>query len=336
MTARDRPHDRARRYVGRFAPTPSGPLHFGSLLTAVASFLDARAHGGTWRLRIDDLDTPRSVPGASDGILRALDEHALHWDGPVAFQSDHVADYRGALAGLSRQALCFRCTCSRKDLRGHRIYPGTCRTRNVPPGRDTTVRIRVPNAEYAFEDRLQGRFAQCLAQATGDFVVARRDGLTAYQLAVVVDDAVMGVTDVVRGADLLDNTPRQLFLAEQLGFETPRYLHLPVIADRTGAKLSKRTMASTIGGGGLSSDGQASRAPSARSFAPAKTPTRLAPRLAPRLPVAPQQNLQWSLELLGLEPPQRATPGELLAWAVPRWDADRLPRGATLATWTSL
>lgn len=294
------PEDRPRRYVGRFAPTPSGPLHFGSLLTAVASFLDARAHGGTWRLRIDDLDTPRRVPGATEGILQALDEHALHWDGPVAFQSDHVAEHRAALAELSRQALCFRCTCSRKDLRGLRIYPGTCRTRDLPPGREAAVRIRVPHAEYAFKDRLQGRFAECLAQATGDFVVARRDGLTAYQLAVVADDAAMGVTDVVRGADLLDNTPRQLFLAERLGFAAPRYLHLPVIADRTGAKLSKRTAASTIGTG------------------------------------APERTLQWSLELLGLDPPQRAAPEELLAWAVPHWDADRLPRGATMANWTGL
>ncbi len=292
--------DRSRPYVGRFAPTPSGPLHFGSLLTAVASFLDARAHTGTWRLRIDDLDTPRKVPGANDSILRTLAEHALHWDGPVAFQSDHVADYRAALAELSRQGLSFRCTCSRKDLRGHRVYPGTCRTRDVPPGREAAVRIRVPDAEYVFEDRLQGRCAECLARATGDFVIARRDGLTAYQLAVVADDAAMRVTDVVRGADLLDSTPRQLFLAERLGFETPRYLHLPVIADRSGAKLSKRTAASTIES------------------------------------AHPEQNLQWSLELLGLEPPERATPEELLAWAVPRWNAERLPRGTTLATWTSL
>lgn len=300
MTARDLPGHRPRRYVGRFAPTPSGPLHFGSLLTAVASFLDARAHAGTWRLRIDDLDTPRSVPGATDGIRRTLAEHALHWDGPVAFQSDHVADYRAALSELSRQGLCFRCTCSRKDLRGHGVYPGTCRTRNVPPGPEAALRVHVPDVEYALEDRLQGRYAECLARATGDFVVARRDGLTAYQLAVVVDDAAMRVTDVVRGADLLDSTPRQLFLAERLGFETPRYLHLPVIADRNGEKLSKRTAASTIA------------------------------------PGHPGQDLQWSLELLGLEPPERGTPEELLAWAVPRWDAERLPRGTTLATWTSL
>ena len=300
MTARDLPGDGPRRYVGRFAPTPSGPLHFGSLITAVASFLDARAHAGTWRLRIDDLDAPRSVPGATDGILRTLAGHALHWDGPVAFQSDHVGDYRAALSELSRQGLSFRCTCSRKDLREHRVYPGTCRTRNVPSRREAAVRIRVPDAEYAFEDRLQGPYAECLARATGDFVVARRDGLTAYQLAVVVDDAAMDVTDVVRGADLLDNTPRQLFLAERLGFNAPRFLHLPVIADRTGAKLSKRTAASTIG------------------------------------VTAPDRNLQWTLQLLGLEPPQRATTEELLAWAVPRWDAERLPRSATLVTWTGL
>ena len=288
-------------YVGRFAPTPSGPLHFGSLLTAVASHLDARARQGAWRLRIDDLDAPRSVPGATDDILRALEAHALHWDGPVACQSDHVEHYRAALDALREQALCFRCTCSRKDLRGHRVYPGTCRRREPPATAEAAIRVRAPRAEYAFLDRLQGRFREHLADSAGDFLVARRDGYAAYALAVVVDDAAMDVTDVVRGADLLDATPRQLFLMDRLGMTPPRYLHLPVIADRTGAKLSKRTAVTAI--------------------RPATFPAR---------------NMHWALNLLGLDPPKLPTPAELLTWATSRWDDVVLPRGRILHTWTSL
>jgi len=252
-------------------------------------------------LRIDDLDAPRSVPGAVDRILRALEEHALHWDGPVVFQSDNADRHRAALAELARQSLSFRCTCSRKDLHGHRVYPGTCRTRHVPAGQEAAVRIRAPDGEYAFDDRLQGRHAERLARTTGDFVISRRDGYPAYQLAVVVDDAAMGVTDVVRGADLLDSTPRQLFIADRLGLTRPRYLHLPVIADRGGGKLSKRTSASAIG-----ADAAATR------------------------------NLQWTLDLLGLDPPAHANPEELIEWAIAAWDSGALPGGRILATWASL
>lgn len=252
-------------------------------------------------MRIDDLDAPRSVPGAVDRILRALDEHALHWDGPVVFQSDNADRHRAALAELARQSLSFRCTCSRKDLHGHRVYPGTCRTRHVPAGQEAAVRIRAPDGEYAFDDRLQGRHAERLARTTGDFVISRRDGYPAYQLAVVVDDAAMGVTDVVRGADLLDSTPRQLFIAHRLGLTRPRYLHLPVIADRGGDKLSKRTSASAIG-----------------------------------VDAAATRNLQWTLDLLGLDPPAHANPEELIEWAVAAWDSSALPGGRILASWSSL
>ncbi len=287
-------------YVGRFAPTPSGPLHFGSLFTAVASYLDARARQGVWRLRIDDLDAPRSVPGATDDILHALEAHALHWDGPVACQSDHVDRYRAALDALREQALCFRCTCSRRDLRGHRVYPGTCRRREPPATAEAAIRVRAPHTEYAFLDRLQGRCGEHLA-AAGDFLVARRDGYAAYALAVVVDDAAMGVTDIVRGADLLDATPRQLFLMDRLGVTPPRYLHLPVIADRTGAKLSKRTAATAVRHGTF-----------------------------------PARNILWTLQLLGLQPPNLETPEEQLRWATSRWDDAVLPRGRSLRSWTSL
>ena len=153
------------RYVGRFAPTPSGALHIGSLVTATASFLDARAAGGIWRLRIDDLDTPRVVPGASDDILRALDGHGLHWDGAVTHQSANVDRHRAALDALQRQSLCYRCSCSRRALRGHPVYPGTCRGRHVPAAADAAVRIRVPEEEIAFHDRVQGHHAQRLAAA---------------------------------------------------------------------------------------------------------------------------------------------------------------------------
>ena len=288
-------------YVGRFAPTPSGPLHLGSLFTAVASFLDARARQGAWRLRIDDLDAPRSVPGATDDILRALDAHGLHWDGRVACQSDHVERYRAALDALREQALCFRCTCSRKDLRGHRVYPGTCRRREPPATAEAAIRVRAPHTEYAFLDRLQGRCGEHLADAAGDFLVARRDGYAAYALAVVVDDAAMGVTDVVRGADLLDATPRQLFLLDRLGTTPPRYLHLPVIADRSGAKLSKRTAVTAVRPGTF-----------------------------------PARNILWALNLLGMDPPHLPAPAELLTWATSRWDDAVLPRGRILRTWTSL
>ena len=250
----------------------------------MASWLDARAHQGVWRLRIDDLDGPRSVPGAVDDILRALDAHALHWDGPVVFQSDHAAQHGAAVAELTKQSLSFRCTCSRKELREHPVYPGTCRERDVPPDREAAMRIRAPATECAFVDRVQGRHAARLAETAGDFIILRRDGIAAYPLAVVVDDAAIGVTDVVRGADLLDQTPRQLFVAERLGLPVPRYLHLPVLADRSGDKLSKRTAAATV--------------------APGNAPGHCG------------RNVQWCLDLLGMGPP-RGTAAELLAWAVP-------------------
>ena len=286
--------------MGRFAPTPSGPLHFGSLLTAVASYLEARSNEGVWKLRIDDLDTPRVAPGAVDEILRTLERHGLNWDGEIYYQSAVADHYQAAIDALVGQALCFDCTCSRKDLRGHGVYPGTCR--HQPPGScdDAALRVRVPPTEYAFQDGLAGRFAQRLPEHVGDFVIVRRDGIVGYQLAVVVDDAAMGVTDVVRGADLIDNTPRQMFLIERLGFRAPRYIHLPVIAERSGVKLSKHTLATAVD----------------NRFA--------------------AHNLRSVLDLLGQDPPTLRTVNDLLQWAAAHWRLSRLPHGPTLETWRSI
>jgi glutamyl-Q tRNA(Asp) synthetase len=240
-------------YRGRFAPSPSGPLHFGSLVAAVASYLDARAAGGEWRVRIEDVDTPRTVPGAEDEILRALEAFGLHWDGPVARQSDRIERYEAALARLRRDGLVYRCRCSRREIADSAftgpegpVYPGTCRTLGLGDSVAGADRLRVPNRTIAFDDRVMGRVEQDLARDVGDFVLRRRDGLFAYQLAVVVDDADQGITDVVRGADLLLSTPRQILLQESLGLPTPRYLHIPVATGANGQKLSKQNLAAPI------------------------------------------------------------------------------------------
>ena len=241
---------------GRFAPSPTGPLHFGSLVAAIASWLDARAAGGEWLVRIEDVDAPRTVPGAADQILRTLEAFALHWDGEVAWQSRRGDAYEEALARLRAGGFAYRCKCSRKEiadsgLRGIEgaVYPGTCRTLAVGDDVAGAERFRVPAGTVEIEDRVQGRIAQDVARQVGDFVLKRRDGLHAYQLAVVVDDAAQGITDVVRGADLLQSTPRQVLLQRSLGFATPRYLHFPVAADAAGEKLSKQTLARPVAAG---------------------------------------------------------------------------------------
>src|SRR5439155_8369804 len=238
-------------YTGRFAPSPTGPLHMGSLIAALASWLDARAAGGQWLVRIEDLDRPRAVPGAADEILRALERLGLHWDGEVVYQSRRDALYSAALDKL--RAHTYWCSCTRREIAdsslalatdGAHIYPGTCRARKAPGGR--ALRIRTDKEEIRFRDRLQGAQSQVLERDIGDFVLYRADGLFAYQLAVVVDDAAQGITDVVRGADLLDSTPRQIHLQQLLALPTPRYLHVPVALDTAGGKLSKQTAAAPI------------------------------------------------------------------------------------------
>ena len=250
-------------YRGRFAPSPTGPLHFGSLVAAVGSYLDARAQGGEWLLRMEDVDTPRNVPGAAEQILATLEAFGFEWDGPVLWQSQRLAAYAEALAQLQAAGLAYGCACSRKEIAdsasqtasqatiqaaidGGLIYPGTCRD-GLPAGRSARAwRLRVSDEEIAFTDRVQGRVAQCLARDVGDFVLHRADGLFAYQLAVTVDDDFQGISDIVRGADLLASTPRQIWLQRCLGFAEPRYAHLPVVTNAAGEKLSKQTLAPAL------------------------------------------------------------------------------------------
>ncbi len=225
----------------------------GSLLAAVAGWLDARAMGGRWLLRIEDIDPPREQPGAAEAIREALLAHGLTWDGDPLYQGTRSAAYQQALDQLAAAGMLFRCTCTRRELRAHGgVYPGTCRERGMEPLPDGTshaLRVRIPDgaaARIRVLDRLRGEIEFDLAAEQGDFIVRRRDGLWAYQLAVVVDDAEQGVTDVVRGIDLLDSTPRQIYLQRLLSLPTPRYLHLPVLVDARGDKLSKQAGAHPI------------------------------------------------------------------------------------------
>lgn len=291
-------------YRGRFAPSPTGPLHFGSLVAAVGSYCEARAHQGEWLLRIEDLDRPRAAPGAQDAILRALERFGFEWQGAVMHQSERGAAYLGAAELLQRRGALYPCACTRREIadsalawEGERVYPGTCRG-GLPPGRVArTLRARVADEDICFCDRVQGRVCQNLAREVGDFVVRRADGLFAYQLAVVVDDAEQGITEVVRGADLLGSSTRQIHLQRLLGLATPSYAHLPAAVNAGGEKLSKQT---------------------------------LAPALDPERPVAA---LVAALEFLGQSPPEglaRSTLGELWQWTDANWDLARVPCLRTL------
>ncbi|MEN0107257.1 MAG: tRNA glutamyl-Q(34) synthetase GluQRS [Pseudomonas sp.] len=285
-------------YIGRFAPTPSGYLHFGSLVAALASYLDAKACGGTWLLRMEDIDPPREVPGAQAAILHTLESYGFEWDGQLVRQSERDDAYESLVQRLFQQGLAYACTCSRKQLEAYQgIYPGLCRN----AGHDqhgAAIRLRVPELEYHFTDRVQGDYRQHLGREVGDFVIRRRDGLFAYQLAVVLDDAWQGVTDIVRGADLLDSTPRQLYLQELLGLPQPRYLHVPLIIQPDGHKL-----------------GKSYRSPPLESHQAAQLLLRALRALGQ--PVAAELD--------------DATPAELLAWGIRHWDATRIPRTLTLA-----
>ncbi|MFJ2389287.1 tRNA glutamyl-Q(34) synthetase GluQRS [Pseudomonas koreensis] len=284
-------------YIGRFAPTPSGHLHFGSLVAALASYLDARAVGGRWLVRMEDLDPPREEPGAQAAILKALESYGFEWDGEMVRQSDRHDAYAEVLNSLFNHGLAYACTCSRKQLEPYNgIYPGLCRNAGHEQ-QDAAIRLRVPELEYHFIDRVQGEFRQHLGRDVGDFVIRRRDGLYAYQLAVVLDDAWQGITDIVRGADLLDSTPRQLYLQELLGLRQPRYLHLPLITQPDGNKLGKSYRSPPL---------EADQA------------TLL---------------LLRALRALGQNPGAElahATPEELLKWGAAHWDATKIPRTLTL------
>jgi len=236
----------ASSYRGRFAPSPTGPLHFGSLVAALGSYLQAKRHNGKWFLRLEDLDLARNQAGAADSILYSLEAHGLYWDDTPLYQSQRVALYEAALQQLLAKDLLYYCVCSRKQLNqsghGNSIYPGICRTRKQAPiNKQYALRITVPEQDIVFDDGLYGRQIQNVAREVGDFVVRRADHVFAYQLAVVVDDHYQAISEVVRGADLLDNTARQIYLQRQLGYNEPAYFHLPLVKNHCGEKLSKQT-----------------------------------------------------------------------------------------------
>ena len=240
-------------YHGRFAPSPTGPLHAGSFLTAVASYLDARSQKGFWHLRIDDLDSARNIDSATTGILEILESAGLTWDGPVFYQSQQIEKYRDAIATLDRKALLYACTCSRKDLNqiaasssNAQIYPGYCRDRKQNLSASHAIRIRTNGASIGFSDNIQGYFKQNLENEVGDFILLRRDGVFAYQLAVVIDDASQRITRIVRGIDLIESTPRQIYLRSLLGLPEPEYCHVPLVVNRHGIKLSKQNGARAV------------------------------------------------------------------------------------------
>lgn len=286
--------------TGRFAPTPSGPLHFGSLVAALASFCHARAQRQRWLLRIEDVDTPRVVAGAADRILRDLEAFGFEWDGPVLYQSDCFDSYRHYLESLLRAGDCYACECSRRSLREQgvasgvlgQIYPGNCRHKRLGT-EHRSIRLNTEAAgTVAFSDQVYGSLEMNLPREVGDFVLRRADGIYAYHLAVVVDDELQGVSEVVRGADLLENTCLHVYLQQKLGFATPRYLHIPLVNNAQGIKLSKQT--------------------GARAVDTAKT--------APLLLAA------W--RHLGQREPQElgeGKPGEILQWCARHWDASAIP-----------
>lgn len=279
---------------GRFAPSPSGPLHLGSLCTALASYLDARAARGTWFLRIEDLDPPREEPGAAARIIASLRAHALHWDGSILYQSRRLDLYEEAVARLLAAGLAFHCTCSRKDRELHAGYhASTCPRSMAPPSGASSVRLHATATRYGFDDLILGRVELARPAGDDDFVIRRRDGLHAYQLAVVIDDAAQGITHVVRGADLLDSTPHQILLHELLGHAPPRYAHTPLLMNETGEKLSKQ------------------------NHAPALDDTRAA------------SNLLACLEALGQALPPadlRHDCAAILRWGTDHWSRARVPR----------
>ena len=295
-------------YRGRFAPSPTGPLHFGSLVAAVGSYCQAKSQGGEWLVRMEDLDPPREIPGAADDILRALETYHLNWDGSVLYQSQRLNDYEDALNQLTANGHTFPCACTRKSIAANteniqtnsalNLYPGTCRNGLAPGTTARSTRVRVNSETVTFHDGLQGTQKIQLETDVGDFVVKRADGLFAYHLSVVVDDAFQKINEIVRGTDLLDSTPHHLYLQKLLTFQTPQYVHLPVAVNAQGEKLSKQT------------------------YAPAINTTQ------------PGPILEKALTFLGHSPDTdviNADPETLLKWAVSNWDLERVPKRMTIS-----
>lgn len=280
-------------YVGRFAPSPTGPLHFGSLITAVASYSDAKANQGTWLVRIEDTDIPRIYPGSEEHILRAMDAFQLEPDAEIIFQKDRLDIYEDVIQQLRQQDLVYACQCTRKMLGSNHIYQDTCRDLGLA-FEHQAIRLKVADVEICFEDRLQGRHCSELKKDLGDFVLKRRDGIINYQLAVVVDDYLQGMTHVVRGADLLDNTERQIYLGQLLGYPRLSYMHLPLAMNDQGQKLSKQNLAQALD-----------------------------------LTQAPQL-LKQALQALHQAEVDLDTPERMLQQAVVQWDIDRIPHTTEL------
>lgn len=232
-------------YIGRFAPSPTGPLHFGSLLTAVASYCDAKANHGKWLVRIEDTDIPRIYPNSETHILSCIDAFEFEPDAEIIFQKDRLTIYEQVLDQLKQQHAIYACQCTRKMLGSNHIYAGTCRDLNLDFA-EQAIRLKVDDLLICFEDRLQGRQCSNLKDDLGDFVLKRRDGIISYQLAVVVDDYLQGITHVVRGADLLDNTARQIWLGSILNYPSLSYMHLPLAMNDQGQKLSKQNLAQAL------------------------------------------------------------------------------------------
>lgn len=284
------------RYIGRFAPSPTGPLHFGSLLAALASYADARARQGQWLVRIEDLDPPREQPGASALILSTLEAFGFEWDGEVLYQSQRGEFYHDVIDQLLQQQLAYRCSCSRKQIftrTGSIRYDGHCLAQHLPRTGACAIRARCEAGVIRLQDAIQSTHHYDLARAHGDFVIQRRDGLFAYQLAVVVDDALQGISHVVRGSDLLDETPCQIQLQRYLGYAQPAYAHIPVATSASGQKLSKQT-----------------HAPALDALNP--VPALLA-----------------ALEFLGQHPPAElrdASASELLRWSIEHWTMEHIPK----------
>lgn len=284
---------------GRFAPSPTGPLHFGSLVAAIGSYLNVKSRNGSWLLRMEDLDPPREQAGAADLILKTLEAYALNWDESVIYQSDRNEFYENAILSLFRQGLVYTCNCSRKDIEtkslvgieGYR-YPGTCRDLGLAD-QDTNLRVLVSNKEFIVADEIQGEIKQNLATDIGDFIIRRRDRLFSYQLAVVVDDDEQNISEVFRGTDLMDSTIRQVYLQRVLDNPTPDYYHIPVAVNEEGKKLSKQTHAEPVN------------------------------------PAGDSATLQAALDFLGQSPPKElvnAAPVELIQWATENWDILKVPK----------
>ena len=280
-------------YIGRFAPSPTGPVHFGTLLAAVGSYLQAKKNNGDWLLRMEDVDTTRRVEGADTDILKTLEAFGFEWQGDVLYQSQRTELYQQALDSLVAKELVFPCTCSRKQLAGLAVYPGTCRQRSMLELNEHALRLCTEAVTIRFNDIIMGEQQQALASECGDFIIKRRDGLFAYQLAVVVDDALQGVTEIVRGADLLDSTARQIYLQQKLGYPTPQYAHLPLAVDAHDNKISKSEGASCVA-------------------------------ISDR-----EKLLIRALDFLGQQPPSELAGSSLediWKWAVTNWDIGRVPK----------